>query len=306
MIVLLASLIVLTLTHVLSPTQRFMSNLSLRIRVEGAENILAFSSSLMSLNMNLSTPKGHSIVNELAIMKVLDNETVLIEITPKLTNYLTDCSGLVIIKPKLVISNGRSYTLELPRCCFFSSSGVTTHRLVLNPGSDYVLSLIVLWEGLSNGCYIHVDYNIVLRVVRIYGPSKAYIKVIGIKPPNTEGWVVANGSSRTYSLLIDREVAILNLTDYTRFKVWIWVFDPIGHERFREFRIKLIDLQTGKKVLSKIMNIVRYGNYYEVLLELGIKPYRPYSKYRLYVTTYLNDKPVTLSVDVTIIPSGND
>jgi len=161
----------------------------------------------------------------------------------------------------------------------------------------YVLSILILILIVISalGITLNVEGRI-KTVTEGFSGAKVFLTYIGFKPKDATNWIVAQGSTKTFSLLVNTTEAIVESNGYGAIEIWVWLFSPSG-DGVKLFRIVVKDLQTGE-VVSKDFKCVKApnSNYYQIHVLIKAKP----SRYRLYAYIPINDEMVKLHTDIHI------
>ena len=125
---------------------------------------------------------------------------------------------------------------------------------------------------------------------------RAYILPLTSERVDTTGWIAAEGSTRTYSLLIEKQI-IKACGGYGEVKALAWLFSPNEIKEAKNL-FKLIDKYSGKVVAELELPAHRIGTYYEALVLIKAKP----GTYILEVTypSTGESKGVTLSAELLV------
>ena len=158
-------------------------------------------------------------------------------------------------------SDEAEYEILMP--CIYSLNAECYRILMVIPGWDqplrikpgkYSLSVKLTWANAEG------KGKVKLRIE----PEITYasVEVISAKPESTEGWCIAEGSTRSYSMLTSKPETV---GGKCVFKVWIWFFNRNVKETFLE----ITDTE-GKQYIAEHVKLMEKGMYREVLLEISV------------------------------------
>jgi len=258
--------VVLLATVSIYATVETLRNL-LNVNVSGVVNVPSTGLDVglsFNVELNITVEEGEEVFN-----------LGLVEIPP----------GPIIVRRELVSSEG-DFTLVLsgelslesgsqryaiPMPCLLSLGEPCYRVLVLIPGYDaplevsggkYNATLRLRWLARGTGSFY-------LRLTLTYlGTS---IEVLGVKPESTDGWVVASGSTRTYSMLVNR-------VSPERALAYLWVYDPENRTSGRVTFV-LVEGVYGAPVARAEVQTFREGPYWKVLVGTRLKPELRYNLY---------------------------
>lgn len=171
-------------------------------------------------------------------------------------------SGLLELK-----SENTSYKINMP--CLVSIGEPCYRVAMVIPGFDapltiregeYNVTLTLSWYATGQGVFR-------LRISGVFNElqqSEVSISVIGATPEEgLESWVLANGSTRSYSLYV-KQIAPRVVWAY------YWVFDPQSPLRDERAVFKVIDAETNALLSLRDVELYRYGVYWKVLVEISV------------------------------------
>ena len=123
-----------------------------------------------------------------------------------------------------------------------------------------------------------------------------YILPLTSERVDTTGWITAEGSTRTYSLLIEKQV-VRACSGYGEVRVLAWLFSP-SEIKEAKYLFKLVDKYSGEVVAELELPAHRVGTYYEALILIKARP----GTYILEVTypSTGGSKGVTLFTELTV------
>jgi hypothetical protein len=165
-------------------------------------------------------------------------------------------------------SGSRSYRVQMP--CAIAIGEPCYRVMVLIPGYDapmlveegsYRVRLNLSWRAEGSG-----KFTARLHLLSEEGLG---IRVLGLKPENTDGWVVAENSTRSYAMLLST-----SSTREGKVRVYVWVFDPQNIES-GEGRIRVVEQATGT-AREACVRMFRDGVTWSTLLEVDVEPGKSY------------------------------
>ena len=226
--------------------------------------------STINIELNIESESGKQVYKNIATIEVHEKEGLIlfkpIERRAK-GNISLILSGEVILESKEKI-----YTIKMP--CLMSVNSPCFRVLTIIPGYDvplklnqgeYNVTIKLSWsKALGEG-------EIQLKIIIVTGEGKAYLIPVGQRPTEeTRSWVMANGSTKCFALLVDNvKVKAVN-NGCGEIKAWAWMFSPTGCKN-NIFVFKLIDAKNGDIVAKLELPIEKSGLYYQVLLLVKAK-----------------------------------
>ncbi|MEM4018501.1 MAG: hypothetical protein QXW46_07080, partial [Sulfolobales archaeon] len=101
--------------------------------------------------------------------------------------------------------------------------------------------------------------------------SSVRVSIVGVRPEATDGWVVAEGSTRSYSMLLDT-----NTSSKGKVSAWIWVYDP--QQQLEGLGLlRVFDEELGEVVEEVGLKMLRDGPYWSLLVRIELEPGRSYT-----------------------------
>lgn len=204
-----------------------------------------------NIKLNITTAEGEEVFN----LGQVELPPGPIIVKRELVNF--EGSFTLVLSGELFLesSNG-SYLIRMP--CLLSLGEPCYRVLVLIPGYDapldvvggrYNTTLRLRWLAKGTG-----SFHLRLTIVHL-GTS---IEVLGVKPESTDGWVAASGSTRTYSMLVNR-------VSPERALAYVWVFDP-ENRTSGKVTFVLVESVYGAPVARAEVQAFREGPYWRVLV----------------------------------------
>lgn len=187
-------------------------------------------------------------------------------------------------------SINNTYTVDMP-CIFFLNASCPRITMII-PGYDapltvgpgrYLLSVEFSWSQASGHGWVYLSL-----APRSYDASLIYVG--SLSPDETTGWTTADGSTRSYALLVDKTSTVAGGTGYGEFTAYAWVFESTGEE-YKMFRFELVSSGIGGTEVVLEVPVKKQGPYYPALLIVKAKP----GEYILRITS-----PVELSINLKV------
>ncbi len=242
-----------------------------------------------NIKVNVPTNKEFNIdliINNSSGSKYLPNLTTLDINSPTLVRFTAKVIGIegnfsVSISGSATFkSSGRNYRVIMP--CMITLGSAKCFRIMsLIPGWDspltiapgnYRVSLKISWKDASGKGYLRLR----LKLLNLGSPEKECgspsIKAVGTKPSSTDGWVKAEGSTKSYAMLTSeplKEGACCSLN------AWVWFFNPLTNTQPSEVTIYIND-SAGHLIKQKSIPLRNTGTYSEVLLMINLPSGRNY------------------------------
>lgn len=182
-------------------------------------------------------------------------------------------------------SGERVYRIAMP--CAIAIGEPCYRVMVLIPGYDtplpveegaYRATLNLSWVARGWGRFYARLY------IETVPQGGVRASVAGVKPKTTDGWVMAEGSTRSYSMLLST-----NTSAEGRVSAWIWVYDPqqvlkgVG-------LLRVIDEETRSVVEEVELRMFRDGPYWSILVDISLEPGRGYTVEFSHVSVSLGSK----------------
>ena len=233
------------------------------------------------VNIGIREGKGSKTYKGLAVIESDGNTCVTLK--PVLFSLRGDAVFTLSGKAYLIPVRGEANSTTTKPCTEYSismpciASTTPCYRVqVVIPGYDqplrlesgrYNLSLELSWNTEKG----EAEAVIAVFIEKARCGAREWIKFSYEKPGNTTGWVTAEGSTRSYALLLDRVKA----SPETRsgegvFHLYLWVFAPQAASGAT--KIVVADADTGAVVLQARAPLARQGSYLAVTATLGLPP----------------------------------
>jgi hypothetical protein len=187
-------------------------------------------------------------------------------------------------------SSKKTYEISMP--CILVIDASCPRITMIIPGYDapltiepgrYILTIELGWrEARDSG-----------KVSLVFSPRAYDASMINLgsrEPEDISNWVTAEGSTRSYALLVDRVEAIADASGFGEFKVYVWVFQSTGDD-IKIFRLELTSIEFG--VIKAVLDVPveKKEIYYQVMLLVKAKP----GSYELRIK-----HPIQLSIDLRV------
>lgn len=242
---------------------------------------------LIGLELEVQNSEGVREFRHLAVIDLVEVDSLLFRVVDSRIEKLTSLS--LSGKVKLESSN-KTYEIDMP--CIVVLNTLCPRITMIIPGYDaplivepgrYLLTIVLSWREARDLGKISLQLS-----TRAYDASM--ISLGPIEPEDTTGWFTAEGSTKSYALLVDKVEDIADASGFGRFKVYVWVFQSVGDDG-KMFRFELASRETGlvKAVLDT--PVEKKGIYYHVMLIIKARP----GSYRLSL-----EHPVELSIDLKV------
>lgn len=251
------ALLIILVACVITPTAFYVRNL-MEVNLKGVIDVKP-STKIIDVEFNVDSEEGERSVS-LGSLYIPSGNVV---VRGKLTSY--EGNFTLILSGELLLRSGtHSYKILMP--CLASIGGHCYRIMMLIPGydapltvteGDYNATLTLRWSAGGVGKFS-------LKLVLEFSESvsnTASISVIGVKPGSTDGWIVAENSTRSYSMLASRVSPTSTL-------VWVWIFDPHNVSDYL-LTLEVVDVASGDAVSESIVNMFRDGVYWSVLVEVN-------------------------------------
>lgn len=239
----------------------------LEVNVRGTVNVKS-NVTVIDVDIDIDDRRGEKIVNLGNVYISRGNTIVKADLVSYEGNFTLLLSGELQLD-----STTNSYRIAMP--CLVAIGEPCYRILMVIPGYDVPLTTE---EGVYNATFIMRWYaggtgrfhlRLLLEHSEALNDSSVLdvetlpcIRVIGIKPEHTDGWIVAQNSTRSYSMLVGR-------VSPTVAWVWIWIFD-ISNTSRRVVTLSVIDELSRGVVVERTIDMFRDGMYWSVLLEVKI------------------------------------
>lgn len=243
--------------------------------------------SLVSLQLEIQSSEGIREFKDIAIIEVDDVDSLLFRIVDSRVEKLESLSlsGRVWLE-----SSKKTYEINMP-CILVLDSSCPRITMII-PGYDapltiesgrYLLTVELSWKEARDRGKVSLMLS-----PRAYDASM--ISLESREPEDTSNWVTAEGSTRSYALLVDKVEATADASGFGEFKGYVWVFQPIG-EDIKMFRLELTSIESGvvKAVLD--VPVEKKEIYYKLMLFIKAKP----GSYELSIK-----HPIQLSIDLRV------
>lgn len=256
-------ILLITVAISISVSALYIKNL-IDINIRGVVDVNKTSFLNIDLDLIIDSKSGSKIF-DLGFVKIPKNGSI--QIKSELLEYSGDLklvlNGLIEFK-----SSNRSYRISMP--CIASVNQPCYRVLMVIPGYDipmniengvYNVSLILEWSAEGSGKFY-------LKIFAIYSDNeipKVTIKTLGSKPclcEPLEKWIVANGSTKSYTLLLKTQSP-------SKVYAYLWIFTP-SNESIRSAVFRVFDVETGVLLALKSIDLYRGELYQEVLIEIDI------------------------------------
>jgi hypothetical protein len=244
--------------------------------------------SRIDLEVEISSVDGVKEFRDVAVINVEDDvDSLLFRSIDVKTDGL---SSISLSGRVLLVSGNNSYTIDMP--CILRLNASCPRITAIIPGYDaplrvkpgrYLVSIELSWREARGRGRVYLSLS-----PRAYDAVIIYLG--SYQPENTSGWITAEGSTRSYALLVDKTKAPTGRSGYGKFTIHVWVFEAAGEE-YKEFRLELASLETGKTVAALEVPVKKQGPYYQALLAVRAKP----GEYLLRVMS-----PVSLKMELRV------
>lgn len=243
--------------------------------------------SMLNVELDISTEKGMKDFGEIALIDIKKPDVLRF----KLIDW--DIRGLqsLSLSAKVhLVSKGANYSINMPCILCFNAS--CTRVTVIIPGYDvplriepgnYSLRLEVYWFEAKHSGKVRLSIS-----MRAYNAS---IISLGYEiPKNTTNWIMAEGSTRSYALLVDKTETLAEVSGYGEFIAYVWVFAPF-QEDIKIFKFNMESLETGKVEHHLEIAVNKVNGTYSTMLLIKAVP----GLYRFSIT-----QPIKLSIDLKV------
>jgi len=243
--------------------------------------------SLVSLELEITSSEGMREFKDIAIIEVDDVDSLLFRIVDSRVEKLESLS----LSGRVRLESGeKTYEISMP-CILFPASSCPRITMII-PGYDapltiesgrYLLTFELSWREARDSGKVSLMLS-----PRAYDASM--ISLGSREPGDTSNWVTAEGSTRSYTLLVDKVEAITDDLGFGEFKAYVWVFQTVGDD-VKMFRLELTSIESGivKAVLD--VPVEKKEIYYHVMLAVKARP----GSYELSIK-----HPIQLSIDLRV------
>jgi len=231
--------------------------LAIALAINSARNVSREKEAL-TLEFGVGSEKGEVFFENIGTLNMQSQGSI------KLRVEVISVEGLngIVLSGKAILKSAET-KYEVPMPCIYTLNTECYRILMIIPGWDqplrihpgkYSLSVKLTWSNAEG------EGKVKLRIE----PEITYasIKVVGAKPENTEGWSIAEGSTKSYSMLTSKPETV---GGKCLFKLWIWFFNSNVKETFLE-----ITDTRGKQYITEPVKLMEKGMYKEVLLEVSV------------------------------------
>lgn len=221
----------------------------------------------ITVKLDINTPMGSKKFTNITTINIASGEAIKFRVVEKHVE-----GNITIVLNGLAVLKSRNTTYKIPLPCILEHGEPCVRVQTLIPGYDvpmtiipgtYTVDLTLEWKADGKGRFI------VKLVIEHYPALKSQpeIRVIGVKPENTNGWVTVPGSTRTYALIVEKNRVKTENDGVGTVKAYAWMFtsEKTNYSTIY-FVFKLIDHATG-----------------QVLAELETKPYSDSMYHRILV-----------------------
>ena len=271
------------------------------ISIEGTVNVpesreaVTVSPPVIEVSLSISNSSGEVVEEGVGVLRAeKEAEVIFRPITEEVSGDLAlSLSGEVVLT-----SSTRNYTIPMP--CLMTVNTTCYRVMMVIPGYDaplkvspgeYSMNLKLRWDSARGRGHFK------LKILVIAGSGgRAYILPLTNERVDTTGWITAKGSTRTYSLLIEKQV-VKACGRYGEIRALAWLFSP-NEIKKAKYLFELIDKYSGEIIAKLELPAHRAGTYYEALVLIKAKP----GTYILEVTYPSTGgfKEVTLSAELTV------
>ncbi|MEM2592893.1 MAG: hypothetical protein QXI60_09930 [Thermofilaceae archaeon] len=242
----------------------------------------------LSIELDIPNEEGVRDFGEIAVIEVDEPDVLRF----KLINWSVEGLRALSLSGRVdLVSKGASYKVDMPCMLYFNASCARITLLI--PGYDgllriepgrYSVRLEMRWSNAEGSGKVKLHIS-----TRAY---KASIIDLGYRiPEDTASWVMAEGSTRSYALLINRVEAAAEDSGYGEFTAYVWVFAPVEEEAVKVFKFEINSLEAGKVEHHLEIPVEKRNATYRVMLLIKAAP----GEYRLSIL-----QPINLSVDLRV------
>jgi len=222
---------------------------------------------VIEFELPVNTSSGEITYGNLGVLRTNKELEVLLKPAVKEVegNLTISLSGEVFL-----VSDEKTYTIKMP--CLMTVNTSCFRAAVLIPGYDeplriqpgeYNITLRLAWSATEGQGVFK------LQIVFITGKDNGAYILPASGNVDTGNWTVAEGSTRTYMLLLEKtKVKASNCFGETR--VLAWLFSPREIEH-ADYVFKLINAKTGNVLTVLNVPAIRDGTYYKALVLIKAK-----------------------------------
>lgn len=264
------------------------------IGIEGVVDVSELEEIVVKLDID--TPTGLKKFENIATISV-EPEAIRFRVVEKHVE-----GNVSIVLNGLAILRGENTTYRIPLPCLLAHGEGCVRVLMLIPGYDvplpvepgtYSVDLELSWTASGRGRFL-----VKLAIERHRAPTeRPEIKVIGVEPENTTGWITARGSTRSYTLMVESNRVKAGDDGIGVVKAYAWMFTWEREQVHGVyFNFKLVDIATGQVVTELTTEPYRTSMYYKVLVEVKAPP----GEYVLRLEIVKPGKAITLEIPLEI------
>ncbi len=246
----------------------------LRVGVE--VNVSVPPPTAVRVSLNVTSQRGEETLPNVTRLRLGEETPVVFRVTDVVFegNVSLALSGKAILRS---VDGSRTYSILMPCMVVKGTNCFRTMNIILGwdapitiePG-EYVLTLKLSWFDASGDGKVSftLEAEKVGEASSIPNTTSCVpsMEVVGTKPESTEGWVIANGSTRSFATLVSPPKRLSNGCYVTY--VWVWFFNG----RPGSLNVEVVDPSSGKTLISRNVALVNVGAYEEVLLRLTLPP----------------------------------
>ncbi len=189
-----------------------------------------------------------------------------------------------------LVSKDARYSIDMPCVLYFNTSCPRVTVIIygydaplrIEPGR-YSLGLKIYWTEAEGSGKVRLSIS-----TRAYNAS--IIHLGHTAPQDTTNWITAEGSTRSYTLLLNKVETSTKDSGYGEFMAYACIFAP-PQEGDKIFKFEITSLDTGKIEYHLEMPVEKKNATYSATLLIKAVPV----KYRLNII-----QPVELSLDLIV------
>lgn len=260
--IILAIIVIITLSIGVYAVSRYYAAFNMHENVKDSYHII-------DLSLNISQ-EGSKTFQNITTVEIGDDTSIQFRV---LHSEAVGDLKIIVGGRAILESSGKRYVIDVP--CMLVKDMPCYRIQMLIPGYDrplkvepgtYSVTIAISWRAEGRGFI-----NVKLAMLRVYGRSEAQIFPIGTKPYNATGWIVANGSTRSYALLVDKTSVDAGGDGYGYIRVWAWLFSPSSENETKTFRFQLVRIKDGCIAAELDLPVEKHGIYYQALLLVKAK-----------------------------------
>ena len=226
-------------------------------RIGGRVDVGGFKT--IDIELDIESGSGSKMFRNVAVIDVGKGTAIRFRVVDR---FVSGNVSLVLNGVAILRSGNTTYRIFMP--CLLSVGEPCARIQMLIPGYDkflplppgrYTVDLRLSWKAWGRG-----RYRLVLAIESVKVP-RVRIETIETKPNNTESWVTAPGSTRSYALLVEKTRIPVDSSGVGRVSAYAWVFRPGGECSDIVFRFRLTELGSGNVVSKLTVHPQRYGFY---------------------------------------------